>query len=324
MPLFIDVHSTDWFNAYVEASFEMGLVKGYPDGTFKPGKNVTLAEAVSLLGRTQEWNSSPKNGQMWYEPFLEEAKARNLLSKAEKWRPEMVLTRGQLMDIVYRSETVRTQGLLAFKDPEPAPRPIVAAVPYYPVTTVAYRPTATPVYQGQPSSYRPVTYTPTTYRPPVTTTPTTVAQAQPSGGAGFTNVFTISIPALGISNMNVGHPTSTTAAGVLAPLKNGVGQLYGLPGGNSKILVYGHSSGYSWDTSSFTKIFRTINQLKAGDRVQLNYQGKIFTYEVTSQQQIDPKDTSAFSGAGEELILYTCWPPDRIDTRLLVRARRVL
>jgi sortase A len=99
--------------------------------------------------------------------------------------------------------------------------------------------------------------------------------------------------------------------------------LFSLPGTNGKILVYGHSSSYAWDKSNFTKIFRTVNQLKAGDKVYITYSGKQYTYEVTFQEQVNPADTSRYSGAGEELLLYTCWPPDSIKTRLLVHAKPV-
>lgn len=306
MPLFTDVKNTDWFVNYVETGFDAGLISGYANGAFKPGRQVTLAEALAMMARAR--GASGGAGATWYDGYLADAKQKNLLSYKEKsWNPGMTLTRGQFMDILYRSLTVQTQGLIAFNDPQPV---IVAA----PARTVAYGGGYTYTSTYRPASTR-YTYT---YAPARTVS--TVAQAAPSNG--FTTVFTISIPALNISTMNVGHPSNpSTQQGLLAPLKDGVGHLYALPGGNGKILVYGHSSSYSYDTSSYTKIFRTINQLKAGDLVTVNYNGKDYRYSVTSQEQIRPDDTSAFSGQGEELILYTCWPPDKIDTRLLVHAR---
>jgi LPXTG-site transpeptidase (sortase) family protein len=88
-------------------------------------------------------------------------------------------------------------------------------------------------------------------------------------------------------------------------------------------MVYGHSSGYSWDVSQYTKIFRRVNELQAGDRVYVSYENRQYVYEVTHQQTIAPHDTTPFSGQGEELILFTCWPPDSIKTRLLVHAKPV-
>ena len=313
MPLFKDVKSTDWYVSYVEAGFTTGLAKGYSDGTFRAGNQVTLAEAVAMISRAQKSTSAITNP--WYDAYMNDAKSKNLLSRQEKnWSPGMVLTRGQLIDILYRAHVVRTQKLVAFNDPEP----VIAAVP---TSTVAYEAVPGRAYVSSPartyisSPTRTITPATRSYATATTTTSTTPAASQS---------FTISIPALGISNMTVTHPRDPTSqAGLLSVLKNGVGHLYAIPGGNGKILIYGHSSSYSYDTSSYTKIFRTINKLKPGDKVNITYGGKLFTYEVTGQQQIRPNDTSAFSGQGEELILYTCWPPDSIDTRLLVRAKRV-
>jgi hypothetical protein len=47
-PSFTDT-SKHWSASYVEAFVRAGYVKGYPDGTFRPSKLVTRAEAVVLL-----------------------------------------------------------------------------------------------------------------------------------------------------------------------------------------------------------------------------------------------------------------------------------
>ena len=90
-------------------------------------------------------------------------------------------------------------------------------------------------------------------------------------------------------------------------------------------MIYGHSSGYPWDVSKYTKIFRKVNQLKVGDRIYVTYEGKLHTYEVTYEETIDAKDTAPFNddAEGEELILYTCWPPDSIAQRYLVHAKPI-
>jgi len=38
-----------WAEGYINACFQMGVVKGYGDGTFKPGNQVTTAEAVTMI-----------------------------------------------------------------------------------------------------------------------------------------------------------------------------------------------------------------------------------------------------------------------------------
>lgn len=137
--------------------------------------------------------------------------------------------------------------------------------------------------------------------------------------------FAIAIPSLGITDLRISHPTDvTTQNGLLAPLQNGVGHLFSYPGNGGTVLVYGHSSSYSWDVSEYTKIFRQINKLKPGDRVYIAYGGETHEYEVTHSQTVDASDMSAYQeNNGEKLILYTCWPPDSVSQRYLVHARPV-
>lgn len=133
--------------------------------------------------------------------------------------------------------------------------------------------------------------------------------------------FAISIPKLGIENLTVTHPSDTVSQkGLLAVLKNGVGHLFSYPGNGGKIMIYGHSSGYSWDVSKYTKIFTRVNELREGDEVYVSYKGQIYTYRVTTQETIDPTDVRPFQGSGEELILFTCWPVGTAKSRLIVRA----
>ncbi len=85
-------------------------------------------------------------------------------------------------------------------------------------------------------------------------------------------------------------------------------------------MIYGHSSSYSWDVSKYTKIFTKVNQLKAGDQVYLTYNGTLYVYQVTYQQTIAANDIKPFTGKGEELILFTCWPVGTAKYRLIVHA----
>jgi len=46
---FPDVSSREWYGDYVYTARELGIVSGYADGTFKPGKEVSRAEAVKMI-----------------------------------------------------------------------------------------------------------------------------------------------------------------------------------------------------------------------------------------------------------------------------------
>ena len=45
----------DWMKGYVLQATEAGVLKGYPDGTFRPNKTSTRAEAVVMVQRTLEY-----------------------------------------------------------------------------------------------------------------------------------------------------------------------------------------------------------------------------------------------------------------------------
>jgi len=54
-PAFPDVPKTEWYYQYVEGAVKHGLVKGYPDGNFKPEESITIAEVLTVIVRSQNW-----------------------------------------------------------------------------------------------------------------------------------------------------------------------------------------------------------------------------------------------------------------------------
>lgn len=48
-PKFPDVPSSRWSYKYVEAAAQAGFISGYPDGTFKPDRNVSYDEAITMI-----------------------------------------------------------------------------------------------------------------------------------------------------------------------------------------------------------------------------------------------------------------------------------
>lgn len=294
LPLFTDVSRNDWFNPYIEVAYEADLLSGYPDRTFRPGETIKLEEAVALLSRTYGFASATSSDgkKDWYTADMEIIKARNVLFKREPYVVGLNITRGQFFDMIYRMDYVQTHSLVAFADPaDPVGTPT-----YQPTYTVATRPTGS--NSGGTSGQATVT--------------------------GSKKAFAISVPRLGINDLTITHPTDAlSSAGMLSVLKNGVGHLFSYPGGNGKIMIYGHSSDYAWNASPYSEIFARINKLKAGDLVYVTFNGRLHTYEVTHQQTIDPNDVRPFTGQGEELILFTCWPVGSIKSRLIVHAKPV-
>jgi LPXTG-site transpeptidase (sortase) family protein len=289
LQLFPDVNLTAWYAPYVEVGFQYKLVQGYPDGTFHPEAGVTAAEAAAMLQRS--FGQGLQESSFLTSSDLPNVDGQWYTSAVSFLHARGVVVPGSRMkpgQALTRGQLfLLVYGLMHGNGQVPS----VATAP---VTQTTNTPPA--IDQGAALKY---------------------ASSKP---------FSISIPSLNIIDLTVTHPQDPYSNdGVLAPLKDGVGHLFGYPGEGSKILIYGHSSGYPWDLSPFTKIFRTINQLKEGHLVYVTYQGKLFIYEVISRVAVKANDRSAFEpdSNGEQLILYTCWPPDSISQRLLITAAPV-
>jgi LPXTG-site transpeptidase (sortase) family protein len=286
MPLFWDIDQTAWYAPYVETAFEAQLITGYADKSFRPGSQLSAEEAVVLLMRTYGLQAPKGATGPWYAADVTKAFALNVIAPEERLYLGGTVTRGQFFDMVFRLDTVQQNHLVAFADAGQAPAPAVPVV--------------------QPPEQVPVV------------DPVIIVEPEPPVPV---KTFNIKIPALGIESLLVTHPDDpTTSKGLLQPLSEGVGHLFSYPGGNGKIMIYGHSSGYPWDVSKYTKVFRKVNELQQGDQVYVDFRGKQYTYQVAYKEAIPASDMQPFSGEGEELILYTCWPPDSIKQRYLVHA----
>ncbi len=84
---FTDVEPGMWYTDFINAAVELGLIEGYPDGTFRPNAPITRAEACTLVNRTlgrephedhllprREMNTWPDNPtNAWYYEAIQEA-----------------------------------------------------------------------------------------------------------------------------------------------------------------------------------------------------------------------------------------------------------
>lgn len=100
-----DVPTTEWYAPYVCVAKLQGIVKGYPDGTMKPGQNISFVEAAKIIavssGLPAEINSVDG---IWYKPyvkFLEELKAIPVsITTFDK-----KITRGEMAEMIYRQKS---------------------------------------------------------------------------------------------------------------------------------------------------------------------------------------------------------------------------
>jgi plastocyanin len=120
---FSDISQTEWYAPFLNKAYDLGIVEGYTDGTFKPNQTVNLVENLKILLNTYKIDLSavttPSNmfadafADQWYAKFVQYAKDKKLIEAdaANKVYPAQGMTRGKLAEVAYRLITIREQGL---------------------------------------------------------------------------------------------------------------------------------------------------------------------------------------------------------------------
>ncbi|TSC79961.1 MAG: amidase [Candidatus Peregrinibacteria bacterium Gr01-1014_25] len=94
---FPDVNK-EWFAPFVCTAKSHGLVGGYPDGMFKPDRNVLFAEAAKIIAAAFDLPTSPD--AIWYKPFVDALRTRNAVPPSIR-DPGQKLTRGEMAAVLH-------------------------------------------------------------------------------------------------------------------------------------------------------------------------------------------------------------------------------
>jgi len=112
---FKDVKEKLWFSPYVNLGVEMGLVTGYPDGTFQPNKVLNRAEGVTILARFAKLPESDgavfpdlKSG-FWANKFIKPAKEAGLLKylSGKDFNPTYPFAREEAAEVLYQTDPIQ-------------------------------------------------------------------------------------------------------------------------------------------------------------------------------------------------------------------------
>ena len=96
----LEVTTPAWYARPVCLAKELGIVEGYPDGTFKPEKQVNLVEALKMSLLSFAINPE-EEGVEWYTKYVNEAQSRGILTSLLS-SPAHLVTRGEMAEIAYR------------------------------------------------------------------------------------------------------------------------------------------------------------------------------------------------------------------------------
>ena len=76
---FSDVTTSIWSYPYIKAAVDNGIIVGYPDDTFKPNKNVTYAEMITMVLRAMNLEAKMTD-KTWPTGYITEANKYGLLN----------------------------------------------------------------------------------------------------------------------------------------------------------------------------------------------------------------------------------------------------
>lgn len=131
-----DVSTFDWFYPYVTKATYTGAVRGYSDGSFRPGNCVTRAEGIKMatlyfydgnipvIRSFAPYRVLDNDPTAWYFPYVEYATRANIVGLAHTYHayngvsysPNVAMNRGEVAELLYRLESLRDTGDVVYED----------------------------------------------------------------------------------------------------------------------------------------------------------------------------------------------------------------
>lgn len=101
---FSDVLSSHWAYGYIKVATDMKLINGYEDGTFKPDKTVTYAEATTMLLRALEYEDALDKTLTWPNNYMSYANNKlNLFRNVGDIKASNAAPRGDVAILLWNS-----------------------------------------------------------------------------------------------------------------------------------------------------------------------------------------------------------------------------
>lgn len=109
-PIFSDVNPDEWYANYVHTAKKLGIIDGYPNGTFMPAQAVNKAEAVKIMLKTLKAetgivSSAPyedteiSQNNAWYLPYAKYMKD-NIDQTSDIFTPDHFMTRREIVEML--------------------------------------------------------------------------------------------------------------------------------------------------------------------------------------------------------------------------------
>ncbi len=117
---FKDVSLTQWYADYIATGFNMSVIAGYKDRSFKPAQTVNRAEFLKMVLKamnvtpdqkveTEFFMDVPRGS--WYAPYVQYAVQHGLIDVAgDSFGPEEGMTRKEVAELIYRVVVLQISG----------------------------------------------------------------------------------------------------------------------------------------------------------------------------------------------------------------------
>ncbi len=110
---FTDINQNAWYTSYIHTAYDLGVIEGYEDGSFRPNQTINKAETLKILGKVQNWpvksfiTVQPFDDvykTAWFTPYIDYAKSQNYLTETGPlFFPENLMTRAGISSIIYNT-----------------------------------------------------------------------------------------------------------------------------------------------------------------------------------------------------------------------------
>lgn len=129
--VYITDHKGHWAEASIQEFVDMGITRGYPDGTFRPDAPISRAEFLALVARAFDLKVGPEDTpfpdvtpQDWFRPEVSAAKAAGIVGGYPDGRfmPQKPVTRVEIVAMVIRAaqnSLLETKEARSFPDVDP-------------------------------------------------------------------------------------------------------------------------------------------------------------------------------------------------------------
>lgn len=106
---FSDIQPGHWYMEHLCYSFDAGIIQGYPDGTFRPAADISMAEAakIIILGQKIQVKTNPLALEAWWQTYIRTLREHKALP-ASYQTPEQKITRGDVAEILWKLDLAKS------------------------------------------------------------------------------------------------------------------------------------------------------------------------------------------------------------------------